>query len=85
MASSQGRWNCLEQWSEWGDWLAAGWQARNRWRLPVLLAGMLLASGRRTVTTCLRAVGVSDDYQDDYYFLASVGRNSKKITRAIAP
>ncbi len=79
MARSQCRWECPEQWSEWSDWLAAGMHARNRWRLPVLLTGMLLASGRHTVTTWLRAAGVSDDYQDYYYFLTSVGCNSKKI------
>jgi len=40
---------------------------------------MLLASGRRTVTTWLRAAGVSDDYQDYYYFLASLGRKSESV------
>ena len=84
MASSQCRWDCPEQWSEWSNWLADGLHARNRWRLPVLLAGMLLASGRRTVTTWLRAAGVSDDYQDYYYFLTSVGRNSKIIATRLA-
>ena len=53
--------------------------ATNRWQLPVLMAGILLASGRRTVTTWLRAAGVSDDYQDNYYFLAAVGRESESI------
>lgn len=79
MARSQGRWECPEQWSEWSEWLAVGMHARNRWRLPVLLVGMLLASGRRTVTSWLRAAGISDDYQDYYYFLTSVGCHSKKI------
>ena len=79
MADSKCRWQSPEDWSEWSDWLAAGLDARNRWRLPILLTGMLLASGRRTVTTWLRAAGVSDDYQDFYYFLTSIGRNSKKI------
>jgi len=79
MAKSTCRWESPEQWSEWSEWLSAGLHARNRWRLPVLLAGMLLASGRRTVTTWLRAAGVSDDYQDYYYFLASVGRKSELI------
>ena len=79
MAKSKCRWTCPEQWSEWSEWLAAGLHARNRWRLPVLLAGMLLASGRRTVTTWLRAAGVSDDYQAYYYFLACVGRKTKSI------
>jgi len=79
MAKSKCRWDCPEQWSEWSEWLASGLHARNRWRLPVLLTGMLLAGGRRTVTTWLRAAGVSDDYQDYYYFLTCVGYKSKSI------
>jgi hypothetical protein len=79
MAKSKCRWESPEQWSEWSNWLAAGLHARNRWRLPVLLIGMLLASGRRTVTTWLRAAGVSDDYQDYYYFLVGVGRKSESM------
>lgn len=67
-------WQCPNEWSEWVDWLAAGLHARNRWRLPVLMVGMLFANGRRTVTTWLRAAGVSDDYQDYYYALAAFGR-----------
>jgi DDE superfamily endonuclease len=84
MAKSKCRWDCPEQWSEWSDWLASGLHARNRWRLPVLLTGMLFAGGRRTVTTWLRAAGVSDDYQDYYYFLECVGRNSKSIASQLA-
>ena len=79
MANSKCRWECPDQWAEWSEWLGAGLHARNRWRLPVLMMGMLLASGRRTVTTWLRAAGVSDDYQDYYYFLACVGRKSRSI------
>jgi phenylpyruvate tautomerase PptA (4-oxalocrotonate tautomerase family) len=77
MASAECRWSSPEDWSQWSEWLGAGLHARNRWRLPVLLLGMLLANGRRTVTTWLRAAGVSDDYQDYYYFLTSLGRNGK--------
>jgi hypothetical protein len=79
MANSKCRWDCPEQWSEWSEWLAAGLHARNRWRLSVLLTGMLFASGRRTVTTWLRAAGVSDDFQDYFYFLTCVGRNTESI------
>lgn len=79
MAESQCRWQCPEQWSEWSEWLAAGLHARNRWRLPVILAGMLFAGGRRTVTTWLRASGVSDDFADYYYFLAALGRKTESV------
>ena len=59
-------WTSPNEWSEWSEWLAAGLHARNRWRLPVLLLGMLFAHGRRTVTTWLRAAAISTHYQDYY-------------------
>jgi hypothetical protein len=79
MANSKCRWQCPSEWLEWSDWLAAGLHARNRWRLAVLLAGILFARGRRTVTTWLRTAGVSDDFDDYYYFLSSVGRKSESV------
>jgi hypothetical protein len=79
MADSICRWQCPEDWDEWSQWLAAGLHARCRWRLPVLLAGILFALGRRTVTTWLRAAGVSPDFQGYYYFLAALGRKTKSV------
>jgi len=79
MAKPKCRWDCPNQWSEWSEWLAAGLHARNRWRLPVLLSGILFAQGRRTVTTWLRAAGASDDFQDYYYFLAALGRKTESV------
>jgi hypothetical protein len=76
---AKANWQCPSEWSEWSQWLAAGLHARNRWRLPVLLVGILFAHGRRTVTTWLRTAGVSDDYQDHYYFLSALGRKTKSI------
>jgi hypothetical protein len=61
MSKAECRSNSPEQWSQWSAWLAVGLHGRNRWRLPVLLVGMLFAGGRRTVTTWLRAAGVSDE------------------------
>jgi len=83
MANSECRWQCPQEWSEWSEWLAAGLHARSRWRLPVLLMGMLFAGGRRTVTTWLRAAGVSDDFQDYYYFLAALGRKTNSVSTAL--
>lgn len=84
MAKSECRWEGPEQWSEWSEWLAAGLHARNRWRLAVLLIGMLFAGGRRTVTTWLRAAGVSDDFADYYYFLAALGRKIGSVATQLA-
>ena len=67
-------WKCPEDWSQWSEWLAAGLHGRCRWRLPLLLSGILFAGGRRTVSTWLRAAGVSTDFQDYYYFISMLGR-----------
>lgn len=69
-----------KEWDQWTKWLMAGLHGRNQWRLPILLMGILFAQGRRTVSTWLRAAGVSPDYEDYYYFLASVGRNAKLVS-----
>ncbi len=79
MSDPRCRWTSPDDWSEWSQWLAAGLHARNRWRLPLLLSGILFAQGRRTVTTWLRAAGVSDDYQAYYYFLAALGRKTESV------
>jgi hypothetical protein len=84
MARTECRWECPEQWSEWSQWLSAGLHARNWWRLPVLLVGILFANGRRTVTTWLRAAGVSDDFDDYYYFLAALGRKTELVSTQLA-
>lgn len=79
MVESQGRWESPEQWSQWVEWLSAGLHGRSRWRLSIVLLGMLFAGGRRTVTAWLRAAGVSDEYQDYYYFIAALGCNAKFV------
>ena len=69
-----------KEWDEWSDWLSGGLHGRHRWRLGILVTGILFAQGRRTVSTWLRAAGVSPDYVAYYYFLASVGRNAKFVS-----
>lgn len=83
MANEQGQWHAPEDWSEWVEYLAAGLHVRNCWRLPVVMLGMLFAHGRRTVTTWLRAAGVSDDFQDYYYFLAALGIKISPVARRL--
>jgi hypothetical protein len=78
MASA--RFQAPQEWNEWTDWLSAGLHGRSSWRLGVLLAGVLFAQGRRTVSTWLRAAGVSPDYVDYYYFLAAVGHKARLVS-----
>jgi hypothetical protein len=72
-----------KDWQQWVDWLAAGLHGRSRWRLSLILMGMLFAKGRRTVTSWLRAVGIHDDFADYYYFLQPLGRKSKQFAERL--
>src|SRR3954454_10946709 len=47
---------------------------RSAARLPLLLCGMLLARGRRTVTAWFRGAGISDDFRPYYTTVCAVGR-----------
>lgn len=72
-----------EEWSEWITVLTPMLDSRTAWRLPIVLAGLLLARGRRTVTTWLRAQGVLHDFDDYYYFLASLGRKIEPLATRV--
>ena len=68
-----------EDWAEWVTWLQIGLHGRSCWRLPLVLTGLLMARGRRTVSSWLRAAQLQADYIDYYYFNGSVGRKSKEL------
>lgn len=72
-----------KDWQQWVQWLAAGLHGRSRWRLSLILLGIVFARGRRTVTTWLRAVGIQDDFADYYYFLQPLGRKSKELAQRL--
>jgi hypothetical protein len=69
-----------QEWSEWWAYLAEGLHGRCRWRLPLVIFGMLFAGGRRTVTSWLRAAGITRDFSDYYYFIAAVGRRALAVS-----
>jgi hypothetical protein len=62
---------------------------RSAARVPVLLLGMLFASGRRTVTSWFRAAGVTVEFRKGYVTVCAVGRAFEDISlttvRAVKP
>ena len=53
--------------------------ARIACRLPIVIAGMLLALGRRTASRWFQCAGVKDDWDRFYELLASVGRGTSAL------
>jgi DDE superfamily endonuclease len=63
--------------------LAATLDARQQQRFLALLTGALFARGRRTVTSWLRAAGITDDFRPCYYLLSSLARQVDEMARLL--
>src|SRR5438034_8816947 len=61
---------------------AAWLDRRTAARLPLLLAGILFASGRRTVTSWFRPAGITDDFRRAYHAVYAVGRRADGLALA---
>lgn len=53
--------------------------ARIGFRLPIVVAGALLAEGRRTAASWFRRAGVNDDWNRFYLLLQSVGKDAASL------
>jgi hypothetical protein len=67
-------------------WLSSTFDRFARWldrrtaaRVPTLLLGILFASGRRTVTSWLRAADVTAEYRPAYRAVHAIGRRSERL------
>lgn len=75
---------------QWFAHLAAVLDRRSVARLALVFLGALLARGRRTVTSWIRAAGLSQEYQRCYTTVAAAGRRAESVaarllTRVVEP
>src|SRR3954464_4532018 len=68
---------------QWFSWLPAPLDRRSAPRLALLFFGAVLARGRRTVTTWIRAAGLSGRYQSCYIAVAAAGKRADRIARRL--
>src|SRR5215212_3166581 len=68
---------------QWFSRLAAALDRRSAPRLALLFLGAVLARGRRTVTTWIRAAKLSDRYQSCYIAVAAAGQGADRIARRL--
>src|ERR1700704_3945020 len=64
---------------QWFSRLAAFLDRRSAPRLAWLFLGAVLARGRRTVTSWIRAAGLSDQYQSCHLAVAAAGKKAETI------
>src|SRR4051794_18344046 len=68
---------------QWFSWLAVALDRRSAPRLASLFLGAVLARGRRTVTTWIRAAKLSGHYQRCYVAVAAAGKRADRIARRL--
>src|SRR5438552_10910648 len=68
---------------QWFSWLASALDRRSTPRLALLFLGAVLARGRRTVTTWIRAAKLSGHYQRCYVAVAAAGKRADRIARRL--
>src|SRR5829696_4464796 len=68
---------------QWFSWLAAALDRRSAPRLALLFFGAVLARGRRTVTTWIRAAKLSGQFQPCYIAVAAAGKRADRIARRL--
>src|SRR4051794_27827802 len=64
---------------QWFSQLAAALDRRSAVRLAFVFVGAVLARGRRTVTSWIRAAGLSADYKPVYTTVAAAGKRADAI------
>src|ERR1700704_2283012 len=64
---------------QWFSRLARPLDRRSAPRLALLFLGAVLARGRRTVTSWIRAVGLSDQFRPRYTAVAAAGKKAETI------
>src|SRR3954469_25983548 len=68
---------------QWFSWLASALDRRSAPRLALLFFGAVIARGRRTVTTWIRAAKLSDQFQSSYIAVAAAGKRADRIARRL--
>jgi hypothetical protein len=56
---------------------------RSAWRLSIIIAGIVFAKGRKTVTSWFRAAGITKRYKAFYYLVGSIGQKTEVIATAL--
>jgi hypothetical protein len=69
---------------QWFCYLAAALDRRSAARLALVFVGAVLARGRRTVTSWIRAAGLSADYKPVYTTAAAAGKRADSIAARLA-
>jgi hypothetical protein len=56
---------------------------RSAWRMSIIIAGIIFAKGRKTITSWFRAAGITERYKAFYYFVGLIGQKTQIIATVL--
>ena len=56
---------------------------RSAWRTSIIIAGIVFAKGRKTITSWFRVAGITERYKAFYYFVGSIGQKTEIIATVL--
>src|SRR5436305_1776797 len=68
---------------QWFSWLAAALDRRSAPRLALLFLGAVIARGRRTVTSWIRAAKLGEQFRPCYTAVAAAGKRADRVARRL--
>jgi hypothetical protein len=77
------KWIFPDSWQMWIIALACVLHQRSAWRLAVIVAGIVFAKGRKTITSWFRSAGITQRYKAFYYFIGSIGRKTETVATVL--
>lgn len=63
--------------------LCSALHQRSAWRLAIIVAAIVFAKGRRTVTSWFRSAGINRRYKAFYYFIGAIGRKTETVAQVL--
>lgn len=70
--------------ADWVQSMSASLHGRSRFRLAIMMSGVILAGSRRTASRWFQAAGVADDWDRFYELLMSVGKATGSMVLPLA-
>ncbi len=77
------KWIFPDSWQIMTIAICSALHQRSAWRMSIIIAGIVFARGRKTITSWFRAAGITERYKAFYYFVGSIGQKTQIIATVL--
>ena len=77
------KWIFPDNWQIMTIAICSALHQRSAWRMSIIIAGIVFARGRKTITSWFRAAGITERYKAFYYFVGSIGQKTQIIATVL--